>query len=81
MIQAEDEPAKSRIIFAEDGMEKILSIDKTLKKYGNLSAYELVNLTHRQDSPWSKTSKSPFKLYSSMKLDIIREYHKFEEII
>ena len=44
-------PSRSRILFAEDGIEKILSIDKTLKKYGNLSASELVNLTHREKTP------------------------------
>lgn len=74
-------PAKSRIIFAEDGTEKILSIDKTLKKYGSLTASELVDLTHRQDSPWSRTSKNTFILYPIIKLDTIKEYHRFEEII
>ena len=44
-------PAKSRILFAEDGTGKIVSIEKTLKKYGDLTAIELVNLTHKQDSP------------------------------
>mgnify|MGYP003299097472 FL=1 len=43
-------PAKSRIIFAEEGTEKILSIDKTLKKYGSLSASELVDLTHKEEN-------------------------------
>lgn len=37
-------PAKSRIIFAEDRTEKILSIDKTLRKYGSLSASEFYHL-------------------------------------
>lgn len=73
-------PAKSRILFAEDGTEKILSIEKTLKKYGNLSAAELVDLTHQQDAPWSKSTKSNWILYSPMKLETIKEYHKFEII-
>mgnify|MGYP001015777280 FL=1 len=73
-------PAKSRIIFAEDGTEKILSIDKTLKKYGGLSASELVDLTHSQDAPWHKCFKGIENSYSSMELDIIKQYHKFEEI-
>lgn len=70
-------PAKSRILFAEDGTEKILSIEKTLKKYGNLSATELVYLTHKQNSPWSRTKKTT---YSPIKLDTIKEYHKYETI-
>lgn len=73
-------PSKSRILFAEDGTEKILSIEKTLKKYGSLSAAELVNLTHRQDAPWSKTTKSNWILYSPIKLETIKEYHRFEVI-
>lgn len=73
-------PAKSRIIFAEDGTEKILSIDKTLKKYGNLSASELVDLTHREETPWSKTFKGTEEVYSSIELDIIKQYHIYEEI-
>ena len=43
-------PTKSRIIFVEEGTEKILSIDKTLKKYGSLSASELVDLTHKEEN-------------------------------
>ena len=74
-------PAKSRIIFAEEGTEKILSIDKTLKKYGSLSASELVDLTHREETPWFKTFKGIEEVYSSIELDIIKQYHKFEEII
>lgn len=73
-------PAKSRILFAEDGTEKILSIERTLKKYGDLSAAELVDLTHKQNAPWSKTTKSSWILYSPIKLETIREYHKFEII-
>lgn len=73
-------PAKSRILFAEDGTGKVLSIEKTLKKYGGLSAAELVDLTHRQDAPWSRTTKSSCISYSPIKLDTIKEYHKYEII-
>lgn len=73
-------PSKSRILFAEDGTEKMISIDKTLKKYGSLSASELVDLTHREKAPWSKSCKSIGVLYSTIKLDTIKKYHKYEEI-
>ena len=73
-------PAKSRILFAEDGTEKLLSIDKTLKKYGSLSAKDLVNLTHRENAPWSKSLKGFGVLYSTMKLETIKEYHQYEEV-
>ena len=73
-------PAKSRIMFAEDGTEKILSIDRTLKKYGSLSASDLVELTHREKAPWTKSFKGIEEVYSRIELDIIKEYHKYEEI-
>lgn len=71
-------PAKSRILFAEDGTEKIMSIEKTLKKYGDLTAGELVELTHRDSAPWSKTTKSTLISYSEIKLDTIKEFHQYE---
>ena len=73
-------PAKSRIIFAEDGTEKILSIDKTLRKYGSLSASQLVDLTHKEKTPWSKTFKGTEEVYSSIDPDIIKQYHIHEKI-
>lgn len=72
-------PAKSRIMFAEDGTEKILSIDKTLEKYGHLTATELVDLTHREKTPWFKSFDGVDKSYSRIELDTIKKYHKFEE--
>lgn len=71
-------PAKSRILFAEDGVEKISSIERTLKKYGELTAAELVRLTHQDDTPWSKSNKSAIKFFSPIKLETIKKYHKFE---
>ena len=73
-------PAKSRILFAEDGTEKILSIDSTLKKYGQLTAAQLVDLTHRENTPWTITYKGMRILYSKIKPEIIKKYHK-QEII
>ena len=73
-------PAKSRILFAEYGTEKLISIEKTLKKYGNLSAADLVDLTHKDNAPWSKSFKGLGKLYSAMKLDTIKKYHHYEEL-
>ena len=70
-------PAKSRILFAEDGKGKIVSIDKTLKKYGDLTAIDLVELTHKEESPWRKTYKDE-ETYLEMELDTIKNYHKFE---
>lgn len=73
-------PAKSRILFAEDGTEKIISIEGTLKKYGQLTARQLVDLTHRANTPWTMTQKSTWIFYSEIKSNIIKEYHKFEMV-
>lgn len=73
-------PAKSRILFAEDGTEKILSIEKTLKKYGEMTASQLVELTHKTDSPWNKTNKSDEENYVPIETDTIEKYHAFEVI-
>lgn len=70
-------PAKSRILFAENGVEKMASIEKTLEKYGDLSASDLVKLTHEMNTPWSKTQKG---LFSQIKMQTIKKYHKFEEM-
>lgn len=73
-------PSKSRILFAEDGTEKILSIERTIKKYGDMTASQLVDLTHKEKAPWSITPKTAWPRYSTIKLDTIREYHKYEII-
>lgn len=73
-------PAKSRILFAEDGTEKIISIDTTLKKYGELTARQLVDLTHRESTPWTMTKKSRWMSFSEIKPEVITMYHKYEKI-
>ena len=74
-------PAKRTIKISEDGTEKIASIDKTLSKYGALSASDLVKLTHGEETPWFKSFKGAHESYSSIRPDIIKKYHKFEEVI
>lgn len=79
-IIVEEMPAKSRILFAEDGTEKIISIDNTLKKYGYLTAGQLVELTHRENTPWTMTDNDKFIIYPTIKPEVIKQYHKFETI-
>ena len=45
-------PVRSRILFAEKGLQKLRSIDETIEVYGGLSAGQLVELTHREGTPW-----------------------------
>lgn len=51
---------QSRILFAKDGLEIQTSIEKTLDKYGEKTASQLVDITHRDGSPWSKAVKKSF---------------------
>ena len=68
-------PIKSRILFSEDGQRKLRSIDRTLERYHMYSAEELVQLTHRERTPWSVTEKGPYQTISD---DDIRRYHRYE---
>lgn len=71
-------PAKSRILFAKDGAEKLQCIDDTLKKYGRFNANELVGITHRDGSPWTHVkSYMPFQVIPD---DIILKYHHVEQV-
>lgn len=69
-------PARSRILFARNGAEKLRSIDQTLQKYGAYTAGTLVSLTHRKGSPWSFVDSSrPYQIISD---DLILSHHHVE---
>lgn len=72
-------PARSRILFAKDGVRKIKSIDETLKKYGNLSAGNLVDLTHKQLTPWDISGRG-LCVNKVIENEIIETYHCNEVI-
>lgn len=69
-------PAKSRILFARSGLDKLISINRTVEKYGTLSARELVELTHREDSPWSQVDST--KKFQVISDELILERHRAE---
>ena len=66
-------PIRSRLLASEDSPKKVMSIDKTLEKYGHLTGSELVLLTHRENTPWSKVKEKG--LYKSINDNIIKKYH------
>lgn len=72
-------PARSRIMFAINGLEKIKSIDETLSKYGKCTAGQLVDITHRSSTPWEITGKGIFT-NRIIKNETIKKYHANEEI-
>ncbi len=51
-------PARSRILFAEDGLNKIIQIEETLKHYSACTASKLVEITHVKNGPWDYVDKS-----------------------
>ena len=44
---------EKEILFSEKGIEKVHSINETLGKYGDLSAWKLVEITHKENTPWA----------------------------
>lgn len=70
--------ARSRILFSEEGLLKIASIMKTIKKYGDLSAGQLVDVTHKKGSPWSHCDSA--KTNNCISDEKILKYHCVEEI-
>lgn len=52
---------KSRIMFAEDGVNKLDIIDKTVEKYGRHTAFQLVEHTHTKGSAWDISKKGLFE--------------------
>lgn len=70
-------PIRSRILSSKDGLEKMLSIDKTIEKYKDLTAEELVKLTHREFTPWTYAGSGE-KQYQAISDELIHKYHKNE---
>ena len=70
-------PIRSRILAAKDGVKKLMSINKTIEKYGNYSASELVKITHNKLSPWSKVVSSS---NNEINDELIKKYHRNEVI-
>lgn len=71
-------PSRSRIMFAKDGLQIIQSIDETLRKYSMLTASRLVTLTHKDNTPWTKTYNTSPK--GEIIDEVIIKYHRNEEI-
>ena len=77
--QKEKMPIRSRILASKDGLKKIISIDKTLDKYGNYTASELVGITHKKSSPWCEAGCGEM-MDLVISDELIKKYHKYEII-
>lgn len=69
---------RSRIIFAENGLKKVQSIDETLEKYGRLYASELVRITHKKGTPWDLVYNGD--MYGEISDDEILKGHSKEYV-
>lgn len=71
-------PIRSKILFADNGITKLECIDRTIGRYGGVTAGCLVNLTHREGTPWDCSyDGSSFKIIPD---EVIRERHYLEEL-
>lgn len=66
-------PRESRILFSENGIKKVKSINETLEKYGKLPAWELVKITHNEGTPWKHVYKGI--IYDVISDEVILKYH------
>ncbi len=64
------------LLSAENGREKDSPIERTLKRCSKYSTSELVEITHRPESPWDVTPKDA--PYSVITDESIKAYHKNE---
>lgn len=58
LVGGKTPPIMSRIIFSEDGWRKLGSIDATLRRCEGIPTQDLIDATHRPDTPWSVTDRS-----------------------
>lgn len=69
--------SQSRIIASKNGLKKLISIENTINKYGSYTASQLVELTHKKNTPWEKTGSGLFS-NKIIKDELVKEYHKNE---
>ena len=69
-------PIRSRILFAYNGANKLRSIERTLARYGDCNADELVKRTHRLGTPWSRIDST--KPYQEIPDEMIKKYYFVE---
>ncbi len=69
--------ARSRILFAEDGLKKLRSITETIEKYRSFTGGQLIDITHRKGTPWSYSDSTGSN--KPIKDKLILEYHYKED--
>lgn len=67
-----------RISNSDKGSRAIETIISTIEKYSDLTASQLVNITHCENSPWSNSYTGAYK-NDVITDETINKYHKFEK--
>ena len=70
-------PVRSRLLFADDGIKKVYSINETLEKDRDYDGVDLVKLTHGSKTPWSEVKRTG--RFDPIEDDLIIKYHANEE--
>ncbi|PTJ64917.1 MULTISPECIES: Panacea domain-containing protein [Staphylococcus] len=66
-------PSFSKILFSENGIIAMESILSTLKKHISKTAFDLVNITHKKGTPWSKVFQEK-TFPKEITVNVIEEY-------
>ncbi len=72
-----EDPSRSRILASINGIDKLLSINKTIASYIDIDVWDIVGKTHLKGTPWDIA----YHEYSSNIItdDLILKYHYIEK--
>ncbi len=72
-----EDSSRSRILASKNGIQKLLSIDKTIEHYVDMDVWKIIKKTHLHGTPWDNAYYDGINNVISD--DIIKEHHYIEE--
>lgn len=69
----------AKILQSDDKKDILNSVKETFIRYGSKTAYELVDITHREGSPWDRSEK--LGRNTRITDDLILKYHSVELVM
>ena len=69
----------AKILQSDDKKDILNSVKETFARYGSKTAYELVDITHREGSPWDRAEK--LGRNTRITDDLILKYHSVELVM
>ena len=70
-------PLRSRISFSSNGLDKLYCIDDTIKRCKDLTATQLIDITHSDGSPWESVYDGTYR--KIIPDELIKERHCVEK--